>query len=195
METMTVAMMFKDAIEIENVYLPDAFISAIRDSKINNLTFFNMNKGKMLHSERFGNGLNWSLYGDGTLEISGYGSMPDYTNHWDSYFGEGQPKWIGCERYGVMPYRLIISNGITYVGANAFESFGCLKQVYLADSVVKLGKMAFFDCFHIEKINIPPNMSLKYFNKAELPLFYNNAYMRIENWLIDKNAVYGERND
>lgn len=48
--------------------------------------------------------------------------MPDYINHLDCYFGEGQAPWIGCERYGVIPHILRIEEGITHVGANAFES-------------------------------------------------------------------------
>lgn len=142
--------------------------------------------GELLHRESIGSGLIWSLYDDGTLEISGFGAMPDYVNHWDSYFGEGQPPWIGCEKYGVMPYKLVIDKGITYIGKNAFESFGCLKEVYIADTVIKLGKMSFFDCFHIDKINIPTYMEIENFDHAELPLYYNKQYDRIGNVLVRK---------
>lgn len=146
----------------------------------------NIRTGGLLHRERFGYGLIWSLYDDGTLKISGFGAMPDYINHWDSYFGEGQPPWIGCEKYGVMPYKLVIDNGITYIGNNAFESFGCLKEVYIADTVTKLGKMSFFDCFHIDKINIPTHMDIENFDYAELPLYHNKQYDRIGNILVKK---------
>ena len=190
METITVAAMFKDAFGLENVILPETFVAVLSTGvSLSDLTRFDLNKGKLLHREQFGKGLEWSLYGDGTLEISGYGNMPEYTNHWESYFGEGQPKWIGCERYGVMPYRLIISNGITYVGTNAFESFGCLREVYLAQSVAGLGKMAFYNCFNIERINIPSQIALNNFKKAELPLYYNDRYVQIEDWLIDKSLI------
>lgn len=110
--------------------------------------------------------------------------MPDYTNHWDSYFGENQAPWIGCEKYGVLPYKLRICEGITYVGANAFESFGCLEEVFLAESVTQLGAMAFFDCFNIKKINVPHNMTLEQFNIAELPMFYNNEYSLNDDLLL-----------
>lgn len=146
----------------------------------------NIHTGELLHKESFGSGLIWSLYDDGTLKISGFGAMPDYINHWDSYFGEGQPPWIGCEKYGVMPYKLVIDNGITYIGNNAFESFGCLKEVYIADTVKKLGKMSFFDCFHIDKINIPSDVDIENFDYAELPLYYNKQYDRIGNILVKK---------
>lgn len=139
----------------------------------------------LLYSSVFHEELKWSLYSDGTLEISGTGKMPDYTNHWNSYFGENQAPWIGCEKYGIMPLRLRICNGITHVGANAFESFGCLKEVFLAESVQSLGQMAFFDCFNIKKINKPDGMDIEEFDKAELPLYYK-GYTLNGNLLMSK---------
>lgn len=144
------------------------------------------NDGRILHQERFGNGLIWSLYSNGTLEISGYGRMPDYINHWDSYYGEGQAPWTGCDKYGVMPYKLRICEGITYIGSNAFERFGCLKEIILPQSLLSIGKEAFFDCFHVEKINVPNHMSIEEFGVAELPLYYNNNYIQIEDMLLMK---------
>lgn len=135
-------------------------------------------RGIKIHSEEFKGSLCWSLYSDGTLEISGTGRMPDYTNHWDCYFGENQAPWIGCEKYGVMPYKLHICEGVTYVGANAFESFGCLKEVHLANSVQNLGKQAFYYCFNIQRINIPNMMDIEQFKVAELPMVCNNKYIR-----------------
>lgn len=179
----------------------EAIISSIEESikkikiKKSNLPLYtlkrdafelNMSTGELLHRESFGHRLIWSLYDDGTLKISGFGAMPDYINHWNSYFGEGQPPWIGCEKYGVMPYKLLIDNGITYIGNNAFESFGCLKEVYIADTVTKLGKMSFFNCFHIDKINISTHMDIEDFDYAELPLYYNKQYDRIGNILVKK---------
>lgn len=186
MDPLTVAIMFRDAIGLKNIILPKVFLNALYNIDYKNLMQIDLKTGKLLHRESFGHGLQWSLYGEGTLEISGNGAMPNYTNHWDSYFGEGQPKWIGCEKYGVMPYRLIIASGITHVGDNAFESFGCLKEVFLSDTVTDLGKMAFFDCFNIKKINMPPHLKPKDLDKAELPLFYNKNYIRIGNWFFDK---------
>lgn len=184
MNTLSVASMFKDAVNIENIYLPKSFILAIQYCDEKGLTSFHMHKGKLLHREMFAMNQYWSLYEDGTLEISGNGAMPDYTNHWNSYFGEGHPQWIGCEKYGVMPYRLVIDHGITYVGANAFESFESLKEVYLADTVIKLGNMAFYNCFNIQKINIPTYLNIVDFKKAELPMVYEKSFVQVDNWLI-----------
>lgn len=148
------------------------------------------NLGKCLHSECFlpKQSMRWALYSNGILEISGIGKMPDFINHWFSYTGEGQAPWIGCEKYGVMPHKLIIRDGITYIGANSFESFGCLEEVYLANSVKYLGRESFFDCFNIKMINKPRYLDFHQFLKAELPLYYNNEYRLERNLLIRKNS-------
>lgn len=135
--------------------------------------------GKLLHQEKFGNDLIWSLYSDGVLEISGIGRMPDYINHWDSYTGEGQAPWIGCDKFGIMPFKLRICEGITYVGSNAFESFGCLREIILPQSLMEIGRQAFFDCFNVERVNIPHQMAIASFSIAELPLYYNDDYRLI----------------
>ena len=143
-------------------------------------------KGAILHQESFGRDFTWRIYSDGVLEISGMGRMPDYVNHWDSYTGEGQAPWIGCDKYGIMPYKLIICEGISYIGSNAFESFGCLREIILPQSLLIIGKMAFFDCFNVERINIPHQMDIAFFDIAELPLYYNNDYRIIGDEMVRK---------
>jgi hypothetical protein len=141
-----------------------------------------------LHQERFGKGLVWRLYSNGILEISGCGRMPDYINHWLSYTGEGQAPWVGCDRYGVMPNVLRICEGITYIGENAFESFGCLKEIVLPQSLQEIGKEAFFDCFHVERINLPHHMNIDYFDLAELPLYYNKDFVIVGDELVQRKV-------
>ena len=146
----------------------------------------NISDGHILHQEGFGKGLVWRLYSNGILEISGCGRMPDYINHWFSYTGEGQAPWIGCDRYGVMPNILRISEGITYIGENAFESFGCLKEIVLPQSLQGIGKEAFFDCFHVERINLPHHLNIDYLDLAELPLYYNKEFVIVGDELVQK---------
>lgn len=148
----------------------------------------NVSDGHVLHQERFGKGLVWRLYSNGTLEISGCGRMPDYINHWLSYTGEGQAPWVGCDRYGVMPNKLRIGEGITYIGENAFESFGCLKEIVLPQSLKEIGKEAFFDCFHVERINLPHHMNIDYFDLVELPLYYNKEFVIVGDELVQRKA-------
>ena len=114
--------------------------------------------------------------------------MPDYINHWLTYTGEGQAPWVGCDRYGVMPNKLRISEGITYIGENAFESFGCLKEIVLPQSLQGIGKEAFFDCFHVERINLPHHMNIDYFDLAELPLYYNKEFEIVGDELVQRKV-------
>lgn len=85
-----------------------------------------------------------------------------------------------------MPTRLIVREGITRIGENAFENFGCLKKVLLPNSLTSLGNEAFFDCFNIEMINIPVSIKLKDFGIAELPMFYQNHYKIVDNIMREK---------
>ena len=85
-----------------------------------------------------------------------------------------------------MPYKLRICEGISYIGTNAFESFGCLKEIVLPQSLLEIGKMAFFDCFNVEIVNIPNQMDISAFGIAELPLFYNSDYRIIGNKIFRK---------
>lgn len=62
-----------------------------------------------------------SIFSDAQTIIALFIRMPDYINHWDSYFGEGQAPWIGCDKYGIMPYKLRICEGISYIGTNALK--------------------------------------------------------------------------
>lgn len=141
-----------------------------------------------LHREYFGlnSNLKWTLFSNGILEISGKGEIPDYINHWHAYTGEGQAPWVGCDKYGVMPTRLIVREGITRIGENAFESFGCLKKVLLPDCLRFLEREAFFDCFHIEMINIPIAIKPEDFEVSELPLFYQNRYKIVDNIMSEE---------
>ena len=71
----------------------------------------------------------WSLDDNGTLTISGNGAMKDY------YSTESLP-------WGNTIEKVIIKNGVTAIGKNAFE--GCaLKNVYIPDSVTSIGGDAF----------------------------------------------------
>lgn len=149
---------------------------------------YNVPDSHILHQERFGKDLVWRLYSNSILEISGNGRMPDFINHWLSYTGDGQAPWVGCDKYGVMPSMLRICEGITYIGENAFESFGCLKEIVLPQSLQAIGKEAFFDCFHVERINLPHHMNIDYFDLAELPLYYNKKFVIDGDELVQRKA-------
>ena len=46
----------------------------------------------------------------------------------------------------------------------------------------------FFDCFHVEKINLPHHMNIDYFGLAELPLYYNKDFEIIGDKLVQRKV-------
>lgn len=89
-----------------------------------------------------GEGLTWVVEGN-TLYITGSGDMYD--------FGDGAP-WIN---YKTSLLRVVISDGVTSVGAGAFEDYDNLTQVEFGNSIVQIGARAFFSCDGLTSIYLP----------------------------------------
>jgi hypothetical protein len=75
----------------------------------------------------------WTLSYDGTLSIVGSGNMPDYTSFnetpWANYMSEVN--------------KVVLSQGITRVGAYSFCGFEYLEEAFLAADVYSIGDYAF----------------------------------------------------
>ena len=90
-----------------------------------------------------GDHLTWTLDSEGTLTISGEGEMEDF--------------------YGNQPWNnlveniktVIIENGVTSIGANAFENCINLSSITFPDSVTNIGNWAFSNCSSLTSIEIP----------------------------------------
>ncbi len=88
--------------------------------------------------------LNWVLDDAGTLTISGSGPMDDFLVP------------ISVPWFGEEIKKVVIEDGITSIGTNAFNAMGdVLTEVVIPDSVVSIGNSAFRYCAALEKINIP----------------------------------------
>lgn len=112
-------------------------------------------------------GLFWSLDG-GVLTISGSGDMKDYNLEKSPWY-----------EYSESIDEIIIENGVTSIGACAFsepvETSGggieeggeiglnsvCdgAKKITIADSVRKIGALAFYNCSALREIKMPANVS------------------------------------
>lgn len=90
-----------------------------------------------------GDNAAWTLE-NGTLTISGSGAMEDYSSTspvpWDSYRNTIQ--------------NIIIENGITNIGKNAF-SYSGIRTIDLPESIVNIGSFAFYYCHFLYQITIP----------------------------------------
>ena len=87
-------------------------------------------------------GITWALSSDGTLTISGKGEMPDY-------YSADPPLWPK-----ELITAVIIENGVTSIGANAFSSCYGLTSVTIPNSVTSIGANA-FSITGITEITIP----------------------------------------
>lgn len=90
-------------------------------------------------SGKCGDNATWSLSSDGVLTISGYGMMDNYES--------GHAEWSDKSFSSV-----VIAEGITSVGDNAF--FGCtqLSSIVIPDSIVSIGDMVFYGCTGLSEI-------------------------------------------
>ena len=90
-----------------------------------------------------GDNLTWTLTGD-TLTISGTGDMFDFNT-------TGHPKIAEWK-----PIRtLVIADGVTSIGAWAFNGCGDLSSVTIPGSVKSIGNYAFYNCKAIESLSLP----------------------------------------
>ncbi len=97
-------------------------------------------------SGQCGDNLTWSLDGNGTLTISGSGPMADFS------LMTGAAPWQ-VEKHEI--YRVVIQEGVTSVGREAFLDCTQLERVDLPESLVSIGARAFYSCFSLEQIQIP----------------------------------------
>ncbi len=79
----------------------------------------------------------------GTLTISGTGNMRSYAT--------GRTPWYGS-RDSITS--VVIGEGVTSIGGNAFESCGKLTSVTIPDSVTSIGNHAFYYCRELESVTI-----------------------------------------
>jgi len=93
------------------------------------------------------NGLSWSFV-DGVLTISGNGEMDNFA---DGYKGDWRAK-----RFGVT--KVIIEDGVTTIGDNAFAECTKLTTVEIKGKITKVGKRA-FNKAQITSITLPDGVT------------------------------------
>jgi hypothetical protein len=76
--------------------------------------------------------ITWEV-NDGLMTISGKGAVPDYA--------QGEAPWLGEEVYS-----LIIGDGITSLGSNAFRGMAKLQDVIVGRGVTDISATAFNNC-------------------------------------------------
>lgn len=138
--------------------------------------------------------VNWTLDKNGSLTISGSGRMPDYA----------------CGKNPVSPWDnkkemitgIIIKEGITEIGINAFRDCTNLKKVSLPDSIRRVHAYAFRNCTSLEEIaSSRSEWKYIYDNKttaeADTIIFGVEAFLNVpwavhkwDNFYIHDNTLY-----
>lgn len=90
----------------------------------------------------FGENLTWELV-DGVLTISGTGDMANIT-----------APWQGSDFHTV-----VITDGVTSIGEEAFSGCKTLTSVQIPDSVTSIGSGAFSNCSALKSIDLPAGVT------------------------------------
>lgn len=106
---------------------------------------------KILASGKCGENAYWTLDANGTLIITGEGSISDEGN--DEYKQGG---W-SAQRAKIKV--VVIKQGITKIGRSAFGDCENLMKVDIPSSVIAIGDYAFFRCYRVENIIIPDTVT------------------------------------
>ena len=109
--------------------------------------------GKLLYSGACGENVTWTLYSSGTMVISGTGAMENYCD-----YSKDIPTWtdVPWKDHQAEITEVIIEDGVTSVGADAFRDCGNLADITLPDSVTRIGEWALSNCVSLTEIKLPP---------------------------------------
>lgn len=93
-----------------------------------------------------GEAILWT-FSDSILTITGTGKMDDFPNGapWEEYKDEIET--------------VIISGGITYVGAHSFYDYDKLKNVEFGSDIIEIGERAFLSCDGLTEIHLPASFT------------------------------------
>ena len=92
-----------------------------------------------------GEAVTWALNPNGVLTVSGQGAMED--DH-DSYNVTSAPWGV----YADQIQTVVIEEGVTYIGAEAFYGLKKLTSLVMADTVEEVGYHAFCNCYNLASI-------------------------------------------
>ena len=122
------------------------------------LIFLSIFSFATIHAE-----ITWTLSDDGTLTISGTGDMPGY-----GY--QGTPWYYQRDKIK----KVVIENGVTSIGQEAFFKCSSLTSVTIPNSVTSIEREAFCDCLGLTSVNIPNSVTSIGGNAFWGTKWYNN---------------------
>ena len=103
-----------------------------------------------------GSNLMWRLTDKGTLIINGKGAMKDYDYHYYNDDDASFPSWV--EHIKDIS-AVVIQNGVTSIGNNAFSDCVFLETATIPSSVTSIGDCAFSTCVILKTVTIPGSVT------------------------------------
>jgi len=105
----------------------------------------------IIASGEAGENITWTLCEDGTLTISGEGDMPDYSS---TYFGDTNFTTAPWNSHQSLINNVVIENGVTSIGIDAFVFCSDLSSVTISNSVITIGASAFGHCRSLTSVSL-----------------------------------------
>ena len=96
-----------------------------------------------------GEHLTWALDADGTLTVSGTGSMTDYKT-------ASETPWYASR---AVLKKAVLESGVTTVGEYAFGNCESLAQITIPDTVTAISAHSFIACYALENVAIPESVT------------------------------------
>ena len=103
-------------------------------------------QGRLGKSGTCENGLTWEMSPDGTLTISGNGTMEDFS------YTSSVP-W--SKEFGASIKKVVIEEGVQSIGSHAFDGCTALEEVELPDGLTRIGSYAFNGCSSLKSAILP----------------------------------------
>jgi hypothetical protein len=95
-------------------------------------------------------GDNLAYHIDGTvMTICGTGAM-------DSYYAQEMPPWLAYDHFIT---KLIIEDGVTSIGSNAFSGFDSITELVIPEGVTVIESMGFKDCYNLRTVSLPDSLT------------------------------------
>ena len=134
----------------------DGTISILKSGEINLASFYNSTEKEqsaektdtfvdnydIVDEGSAGSSIHWILTEDGILHFIGNGSMKDC--EWNIEEQEAVQPW---EQYHDKINEVVIEQGITSVGENAFRQCSKIERIQIPESVTNIGRFAFVGCW------------------------------------------------
>ena len=95
-----------------------------------------------------GENVTYKLDGYGNLTISGSGKMYDYSSN-------SETPWYDNDNSCINIKNLVVTDGVTSIGDNAFYNCDSISSLEIASSVQTIGSHAFYGCTGIKNLTLP----------------------------------------